>query len=252
MKEKLLAVCCLLSILTFNQLFLHQNSLISSIKFLEGFFNPKKISVKTVSTIRNQQSATLRFAAQSINTKSAVQKFTISGRNLNGDVIISTNSPFTISKDSVVFRTSISYNVEEMASTKVVYVRFNPTMPGNYIESVTNTSEGADNKFLTLMGTAIDPNNPDINAPLVASNIITPNNDGKNDYWLVQHIDRYPDNLVKVFDQSGRIVYSKKGYANDWNGTYNNAPLSQGTYYYIIEPGAGLGVVKGFITVIRD
>lgn len=87
---------------------------------------------------------------------------------------------------------------------------------------------------------------------LTANNIITPNGDGKNDTWTIKNIDYYPNNTVKVFDKAGRIVYSKQGYANDWNGTYNNSPLSQGTYYYVIDFGAGLGVFKGFITIIRD
>ena len=87
---------------------------------------------------------------------------------------------------------------------------------------------------------------------LPANNIITPNGDGKNDYWVIKNIDYYPNNTVKVFDKGGRIVFSKQGYTNDWNGTYNNAPLSQGTYYYVIDFGAGIGVFKGFITIIRD
>ncbi len=87
---------------------------------------------------------------------------------------------------------------------------------------------------------------------LVANNVITPNGDGKNDTWVIKNIDYYPGNTVKVFDKAGRIVYQKQGYGNDWNGTYNNSPLTQGTYYYVIDFGAGLGVFKGYITIIRD
>lgn len=57
---------------------------------------------------------------------------------------------------------------------------------------------------------------------------------------------------MKVFDKAGRIVYQKQGYGNNWNGTYNNSPLAQGTYYYVFDFGAGLGVFKGYITIIRD
>ncbi len=87
----------------------------------------------------------------------------------------------------------------------------------------------------------------------VANNIITPNGDGKNDYWAIQNINNYPNNKVKIFDKNGRIIFSKQGYANDWNGTYNNSPLSQGTYYYTVDYGIGLaGVFQGYITIIRD
>jgi len=87
----------------------------------------------------------------------------------------------------------------------------------------------------------------------LANNIITPNGDGKNDYWAIKNIDYYPNNKVKIFDKNGRIIFSKQGYANDWNGTYNNSPLSQGTYYYTVDYGIGLaGMFKGYITIIRD
>ncbi|MGI4749814.1 MAG: gliding motility-associated C-terminal domain-containing protein [Janthinobacterium lividum] len=87
---------------------------------------------------------------------------------------------------------------------------------------------------------------------LMANNVITPNGDGKNDTWVIKNIDYYPNNTVKVFDKAGRLVYQKQGYTNDWNGTYNNSALTEGTYYYVIDFGAGLGVFKGFITIIRD
>jgi gliding motility-associated-like protein len=56
---------------------------------------------------------------------------------------------------------------------------------------------------------------------------------------------------VKIFDRSGRIVYTRKGYDNSWGATLNGAPLAEGTYYYTINFGDGAGIKKGFITVIR-
>ncbi|MHB8208637.1 MAG: gliding motility-associated C-terminal domain-containing protein [Mucilaginibacter sp.] len=87
---------------------------------------------------------------------------------------------------------------------------------------------------------------------VVAANILTPNGDGKNDYWVVKDISSYPNNTVTVFDRAGRIVYTRHGYANDWGGTLNGAPLAEDTYYYFIDLGIGKPVIKGFITIIRD
>jgi len=88
---------------------------------------------------------------------------------------------------------------------------------------------------------------------IVPTNFISPNGDGKNDGWVIKDIDLYPNNKVTVFDKAGRIIYSKRGYNNDWGGTLNGAPLVQGTYFYIIELGPGiLPVIKGFITVLRS
>jgi gliding motility-associated-like protein len=84
-----------------------------------------------------------------------------------------------------------------------------------------------------------------------ATNILTPNGDGINDYWIVQNIDMYPENEVKIFDRSGRVVYTKKGYNNNWGATLNGMPLAEGTYYYVIDFGNEAGIKKGFITIVR-
>lgn len=82
-----------------------------------------------------------------------------------------------------------------------------------------------------------------------ANNYLTPNGDGKNDTWIVKDILAYPNNNVTVFDRAGRIVYSKHGYTNDWNGLFNGAPLNEGTYYYVVDLGNGASPLKGFITL---
>jgi len=87
---------------------------------------------------------------------------------------------------------------------------------------------------------------------LQATNVVTPNGDGINDRWVIRNIDAYPDNEVKIFDRSGRMVYTKKGYLNEWGGTANGNPLQEGTYYFILDLGAGQPQFKGFITLVRD
>jgi gliding motility-associated-like protein len=83
------------------------------------------------------------------------------------------------------------------------------------------------------------------------SNILTPNGDGVNDFWIIQNIDMYPKNEVKIFDKSGRILYTKKGYDNTWNGTVNGLQLQEGTYFYVIDYGTDKGMQKGFITILK-
>ncbi|QNR84108.1 gliding motility-associated C-terminal domain-containing protein [Pedobacter riviphilus] len=85
-----------------------------------------------------------------------------------------------------------------------------------------------------------------------ANNILTPNGDGVNDLWTVENIDAYPDNLVRVFDRAGRILFTQKGYNNTWDGTVNGQALAEGTYYYIIDFGPEKLKQKGFITIIRQ
>ncbi|KHJ37007.1 hypothetical protein PBAC_27830 [Pedobacter glucosidilyticus] len=84
------------------------------------------------------------------------------------------------------------------------------------------------------------------------ANIVTPNGDGVNDKLVIKNIDMYPNNEVKVFDRAGRLLFSTRGYANDWDMVVNGAPLAEGTYYYIVDFGPGNPKMKGFVSVVRD
>ncbi len=86
---------------------------------------------------------------------------------------------------------------------------------------------------------------------LKATNLLSPNGDGVNDVWKVDNIDMYPQAVVRIFDKAGRIVYTKKGYDNSWDGTYNGQPLAENTYYYTIDLGGGRAL-RGYITLVRD
>ena len=81
--------------------------------------------------------------------------------------------------------------------------------------------------------------------------LITPNGDGKNDVWVIKNIDAYPDNEVKIFDASGRLVYRKQRYNNSWDGTYNGQILPTGSYAFIIYFGSDKALVKGYLTILK-
>lgn len=85
-----------------------------------------------------------------------------------------------------------------------------------------------------------------------SANIMTPNGDGINDKFIIKNIDSYPNNELKIFDRSGRLIYTKRGYQNEWDGRINGKALEEGTYYFMLDFGPGLPKVKGFITIIRD
>lgn len=84
-------------------------------------------------------------------------------------------------------------------------------------------------------------------------NVITPNDDGINDYWIIRNIDLYPNNAVHIFDRDGRLVFSKLGYDNSWDGTLNGSPLPEDTYYYVLYLDSNNGKEKltGAITLVR-
>ena len=87
---------------------------------------------------------------------------------------------------------------------------------------------------------------------LVPANIVTPNGDGVNDKWVIPNIDMYPDNEVKVFDKSGRVVFTKRGYNNEWDGTFNGQKLKEDAYLYIIKFNKdGVLPIRGYVTIVR-
>jgi gliding motility-associated-like protein len=83
---------------------------------------------------------------------------------------------------------------------------------------------------------------------------LTPNNDGHNDFWIIDNIQAYPGVQVSVFNRWGERVFFSKKYDNEtevFNGTRNGKPLPEGTYYYIIESKDGSNRTSGPLTIMR-
>lgn len=81
---------------------------------------------------------------------------------------------------------------------------------------------------------------------LEAPSIITPNNDGMNDYFVIRGINNKEENKLEIFDRLGQLWYSRKNYTNNWNGTSDEGEqLQAGTYYYVFYNGASM--IKGFV-----
>jgi gliding motility-associated-like protein len=84
-----------------------------------------------------------------------------------------------------------------------------------------------------------------------ASNYFSPNGDGVNDAWFIEDILYFPTNEVFVYNIYGQEVYSKKGYINDWKGTYNGSDLPDGTYYYVLKFSDSSTLLKGSVDILR-
>ena len=87
---------------------------------------------------------------------------------------------------------------------------------------------------------------------LFIPNGFTPNDDGFYDFFVIDGIDKYPNNKLLVFNRWGNVVYEAEGYKNDWAGTNTKGePLPDGTYYVIFDPGDGSEPVAGFVLIFR-
>ena len=82
----------------------------------------------------------------------------------------------------------------------------------------------------------------------------SPNGDGINDTWVIQDIDLFPKNVVRVFSRSGKLVFKKNYYKNDWDGVSNQISamgikLPAGPYVYIIDLGDNFKPIRGWIYI---
>ena len=66
-------------------------------------------------------------------------------------------------------------------------------------------------------------------------NGFSPNGDSKNDRWIIDYIDQFPDNTVEVYNRWGEQLFFKKGYNGEFDGKYKGKDLPVGTYYYVIN-----------------
>ena len=84
----------------------------------------------------------------------------------------------------------------------------------------------------------------------------SPNGDGINDVWTIEKILAYPNNVVKVFNRSGKLVFEQRSYQNDWNGESNQLSgnsngykLPVGPYIFMLDLGDGNAFVRGWLYI---
>ncbi|MFB3390228.1 gliding motility-associated C-terminal domain-containing protein, partial [Flavobacterium sp. LAR06] len=69
---------------------------------------------------------------------------------------------------------------------------------------------------------------------LIIYNAISPNGDGKNDYFNIQGLDYFLDNTVEIFDRYGISIFKARHY-NNKTIVFRGEGLATGTYFYTIE-----------------
>ncbi|WP_412987295.1 gliding motility-associated C-terminal domain-containing protein [Pontimicrobium sp. IMCC45349] len=91
-----------------------------------------------------------------------------------------------------------------------------------------------------------DTNNEDtasvtVNNCLNVPEGISPNNDTYNDTLVIPCIEDYENNILKIYNRYGALIYETTNYDNSWNGIANigllktNEILPVGTYFYVLE-----------------
>ncbi|MDW8158500.1 MAG: PKD domain-containing protein, partial [Bacteroidia bacterium] len=93
------------------------------------------------------------------------------------------------------------------------------------------------------------PYDPAGNFFLDIPNVFTPNGDGLNDKFEFARIEAPCIEQVEIYDRWGVRIFFTQDYTQSWDGTYNNQPVPEGVYIYIISVGKQKRV--GNVTVIR-
>ncbi|WP_196889934.1 gliding motility-associated C-terminal domain-containing protein, partial [Aureivirga sp. CE67] len=93
---------------------------------------------------------------------------------------------------------------------------------------------------------------------LLIYNEFSPNGDQVNDTFIIDCIERYPNNRLEVYNRWGTKVYEKNGYLNEWDGTSKadatikeSDKLPVGTYFYILNLNNGTEPIKGWLYINR-
>lgn len=89
--------------------------------------------------------------------------------------------------------------------------------------------------------------------PLIIPNVMTVNNDGRNDVFVLQNAGGYQQISLQITNRWGNVIYENADYQNNWNGLdISDKPLTEGAYFYLIKATTGneTTTFSGFLTVL--
>ncbi|EKB05834.1 MULTISPECIES: gliding motility-associated C-terminal domain-containing protein [Myroides] len=83
-----------------------------------------------------------------------------------------------------------------------------------------------------------------LDGDIVIYNLVTPDEDGKNDYFIIDNINRFPNNTVEIYNRWGVKVFDThnydsagnvfRGYSDGRVTISKNEKLPTGAYFYIV------------------
>jgi gliding motility-associated-like protein len=149
---------------------------------------------------------TLKTLASSQNLSSLptpiIKEFT-GGKNSIELITPSTNSNYEFSIDGINYQSN---------------TLFTSVPKGNYIAYIRNTTNC---EYATYPFTILD-----------YPTFFSPNGDGSNDFWNVEHLENYPNSIIYIFDRYGKLLKQIDSNSIGWNGTYNGSSLPADDYWF--------------------
>ena len=197
------------------------------------------------------------------NNTVVVKRVTATGtlsanNNYNGNtdinMLLPTSYLVALAKEQVVLEINVSLSQGE------------GTFNNSAIVSGLNTKDGSPVSDQSTDGLIADPNSPKDVSPAIPTPVVlneedlfipggfSPNNDGINDFFVIENGSRYQINL-EIFNRWGNRIYRSVNYKNEWNGKTTEGihvgdDVPTGTYYYVIKID-GVNKYVGHLTVSR-
>ncbi len=85
--------------------------------------------------------------------------------------------------------------------------------------------------------------------------VITPNGSGRNDNLIIKCAET-TNNVLRIFNRGGQVIFEQNNYRNDWEGTTNRGnAVNEDTYMWVLEVfdnAGGREVYRGTVTVLRE
>ncbi|PCJ26180.1 MAG: hypothetical protein COA97_06435 [Flavobacteriales bacterium] len=126
---------------------------------------------------------------------------------------------------------------------------------GDYYVFILGSNAGGGCSHQTTVFIGLDS---DENCMLKFYTGITPNGDNKNDRWIIENIEMFPENTVQIYNRWGQQVWYGKNYDNDevaWHGNNRNKDegerLADATYFYVAKIEGIDEVFKGWVELTR-
>jgi gliding motility-associated-like protein len=90
--------------------------------------------------------------------------------------------------------------------------------------------------------------------------LLTPNDDGINDFLYIPELENYRQNKLMVFDRNGLKVFEAENYTNEFTGMSGinipslnrDAGLPQGIYFYLVHLNNQELTMQGFLYLQRE
>lgn len=93
---------------------------------------------------------------------------------------------------------------------------------------------------------------PYVIPPLKANEVMTPNNDGLNDSFVIAYIDQTKENSLVIADENGYVIYKAANYQNTWAGTDSKGnTLEPGIYYFAFNENKSNRSLNGYIQILK-